>query len=99
MTGYTTQKFPKTRIATLDVCAIGLRKHHVAAMVELDVQESNHKKKPRFCSEARCIVIGSIVNPGSIRASKSVFRQRQSIRSSKRPFLRRLFHQPTQVFP
>ena len=45
MTDYTTQKFPKTRIATLDVCAIGLRKHHVAAMVELDVQESREKIK------------------------------------------------------
>lgn len=36
-------KFPKTRIATKDVGEIGMRKHHVAAMIELDVTESRAK--------------------------------------------------------
>ncbi|MCB0582570.1 MAG: 2-oxo acid dehydrogenase subunit E2 [Phaeodactylibacter sp.] len=31
------KKFPKSRIGTLDVFAIGLKKHHVKALIELDV--------------------------------------------------------------
>ena len=31
------KQFPKTRIGTLDVFAIGLKKHHVKALIELDV--------------------------------------------------------------
>lgn len=37
---FTTKKIPKTRIATIDVCEMGKRKHHVAAMLELDVTDS-----------------------------------------------------------
>lgn len=45
MTGYKIQKFPKTRIATIDVCAIGQEKHHIAAMIEVDVTGSREKIK------------------------------------------------------
>ena len=45
MAGYKIQKFPKTRIATIDVCTIGLQKHHIAAMVEFDVTQSREKIK------------------------------------------------------
>lgn len=45
MQGYRTRKFPKTRIATVDVCEIGLRKHHIAAMLEFDVTRSREKIK------------------------------------------------------
>lgn len=31
------KQFPKSRIGTLDVFALGLKKHHVKALVELDV--------------------------------------------------------------
>lgn len=37
---YEFQKIPKSRIATFDVYEMGLRKHHVAAMLEFDVTES-----------------------------------------------------------
>ena len=32
--------FPKTRIATLDVCEIGRKKHHIKALLEFDVTEA-----------------------------------------------------------
>jgi pyruvate/2-oxoglutarate dehydrogenase complex dihydrolipoamide acyltransferase (E2) component len=37
MNKYKIQKFPASRIATLDVCETGKRKHHVAALIEVDV--------------------------------------------------------------
>lgn len=37
MNGFKIKTFPKTRIATKDICAIGVQKHYVAAFVELDV--------------------------------------------------------------
>ena len=45
MTQYKTKIFPKTRITTNDVCAIGLQKHHIPAMLETDVTESRKKIK------------------------------------------------------
>ncbi len=45
MTDYRTIRFPKTRIATNDVCAIGLQKHHIAGLLEVDVTESREKIK------------------------------------------------------
>ena len=38
-------KYPRTRIATKDVCAIGLKKHHVAAILEMDVSDAREKIK------------------------------------------------------
>jgi len=43
MTIYKTQKFPKSRIATIDICEIGKRKHHVTGLIELDVSKSRQK--------------------------------------------------------
>ena len=37
---YTEIKFPKTRIATLDICEIGLKRHYVKGLVELDVTKA-----------------------------------------------------------
>lgn len=45
MTTFKIKEFPKSRIATVDVCAIGLRKHHIAAIIEIDVSESREKIK------------------------------------------------------
>ncbi|HRW64052.1 MAG TPA: 2-oxo acid dehydrogenase subunit E2 [Bacteroidales bacterium] len=45
MTNFKLNKFPKTRIATNDVCSIGLKKHHIAALLEMDVTESREKIK------------------------------------------------------
>lgn len=42
-TKYKIQKFPNSRIATIDVCEIGKNKHHVAGMIELDVSKSREK--------------------------------------------------------
>src|SRR5690606_31214992 len=43
MTDYKTLNYPKSRIATNDVCSIGLQKHHIAALIEIDVSESRGK--------------------------------------------------------
>jgi len=42
---YKIETFPKTRIATFDICSIGIQKHKVAAMIEIDVSESREKIK------------------------------------------------------
>lgn len=43
MTTYKIQKFPDSRIASIDVCEIGKRKHHVTGLVEFDVTEARKK--------------------------------------------------------
>lgn len=45
MDNFKVKKFPKSRIATNDVCAVGLQKHHIAAMIEIDVSDSREKIK------------------------------------------------------
>lgn len=38
--GYNTEIFPESRISTIDIGAAGLKKHHIKALVELDVTEA-----------------------------------------------------------
>lgn len=45
ITNYKIQKFPFTRIATMDVCEMGKRKHHVTALLEIDVTGIREKIK------------------------------------------------------
>lgn len=45
MTNYKIQKFPNSRIASIDVCEIGKQKHHVTGLIEFDVTESRKKIK------------------------------------------------------
>lgn len=45
MKDYKIVTFPKTRIATVDIGSIGIQKHQVAAMIEIDVSESREKIK------------------------------------------------------
>ena len=45
MTPYREEKFPKSRIATIDVCELSSRKHHVTGMLEIDVTEAREKIK------------------------------------------------------
>ncbi len=45
MSEYKTHKFPRSRIATVDVCSIGKLKHHIPAMIEIDVTLSREKIK------------------------------------------------------
>jgi len=40
---YRFQNIPRSRIATFDIFAVGLSKHHVAAMLEFDVTESRSR--------------------------------------------------------
>lgn len=45
MRGYTINRFPKSRIATIDVCETGKKRHHVVACLELDVTAAREKIK------------------------------------------------------
>jgi pyruvate/2-oxoglutarate dehydrogenase complex dihydrolipoamide acyltransferase (E2) component len=45
MPGFTTQTFPKSRVATIDICKIGKRKHHIAAFLEINISASREKFK------------------------------------------------------
>ena len=45
MAEYKVKIFPKSRIATNDVCAIGIQKHHITGLIEIDVTESRKKIK------------------------------------------------------
>jgi pyruvate/2-oxoglutarate dehydrogenase complex dihydrolipoamide acyltransferase (E2) component len=45
MSKYKIHKFPKSRIATIDVCAMGKKKHHVSAFLEMDVTLAKEKIK------------------------------------------------------
>ena len=45
MSAFQIQKFQTSRIATIDVCAMGMEKHHIAAMLEFDVTVSREKIK------------------------------------------------------
>lgn len=45
MTNHKIEKFPKSRIATIDICEIGKRKHHVTGLIELDVTTSRQKNR------------------------------------------------------
>ena len=40
---YSVTSIPQSRVASFDVFAVGLEKHHVIAMVEFDVTESRKK--------------------------------------------------------
>jgi pyruvate/2-oxoglutarate dehydrogenase complex dihydrolipoamide acyltransferase (E2) component len=43
MKNYKIQKFPNSRIASIDICEVGKQKHHVAGLVEFDVTDSRKK--------------------------------------------------------
>ncbi len=47
MTTYKIQEFPKSRLATLDILEMGRRKHHIAALIELDVSGIRQKNRER----------------------------------------------------
>ncbi len=55
MKDFKTKDFPSTRVATMDVCSVGIQKHHITALLEIDVSESRekiqqHKKNNRKIS-------------------------------------------------
>lgn len=43
MSNYTISRFPDSRIASIDICAVGKQKHHVTGLIELDVTDSRKK--------------------------------------------------------
>ena len=54
MNSYQEILYPKTRIATLDVCEIGRKKHHIKALLEFDVTEARKAiKNYRHASKSK----------------------------------------------
>lgn len=45
MSDFSIHRFPKSRIATIDVCSVGIQKHHITALIEIDVAKSSEKIK------------------------------------------------------
>lgn len=43
MAKFKIHQFPKSRIATIDVCAVGKKKHHIPVLLEIDVTDSREK--------------------------------------------------------
>lgn len=43
MSDYRTIEFPRTRIPSIDICAVGLQKHHIPALLEADVTRIREK--------------------------------------------------------
>lgn len=41
------KKFPKSRIATLDICELGIRKHYISSFLEVDVTDARKELKKR----------------------------------------------------
>ncbi|HPR17004.1 MAG TPA: 2-oxo acid dehydrogenase subunit E2 [Candidatus Cloacimonadota bacterium] len=66
MAEYQLKEFPRSRIATNDVCAVGLQKHHVAAFIEIDVSNARDrikqlkKEKVRISFTAWLIKVSSL---------------------------------------
>jgi len=44
---YEIKEFPLSRLATVDVCHIGLKKHYIQAFIEIDVTEARKKLRAR----------------------------------------------------
>lgn len=49
MTKSKIHRFPKTRIATIDICSVGLQKHHIAVLMEVNVIDGS--PMARFLSD------------------------------------------------
>lgn len=57
MSKYKINKFPKTRIATFDVCSIGKKMHHVTILLECDVTDSRIKIKHLKGKELKSLLL------------------------------------------
>jgi len=51
---YQTITFPKSRVATLDICDIGIRKHYISSFIEIDVTEARKKLKMERLKGIKC---------------------------------------------
>jgi hypothetical protein len=43
MGGYKIETFPNSRLSTMDIGSVGLKKHHMKALIELDVTTARKK--------------------------------------------------------
>lgn len=66
MTEYNIREFPASRIATIDVGAIGKEKHHMCALIECDVTESRLKIKSLKLQGSRISFTGWLLKAVSL---------------------------------
>ncbi|MDQ7094787.1 2-oxo acid dehydrogenase subunit E2 [Desulfosporosinus sp. PR] len=79
---YRTEEFPVSRIATIDIGAAGLRKHHIKALIELDVTEPQNLIRARK-RQAETISFNSWLIK-CISLTVEEFKQIHGIRKGKR---------------
>jgi hypothetical protein len=76
ITDFETLYFPRSRIATVDVCAVGMQKHHVTALLEIDVTAAGQKvrklrkggRQISFMAWLVTVISRSIMEHGSVAA-------------------------------
>jgi len=61
MPDYSIHQFPRSRIATIDVCAVGIQKHHITALLEIDVTGSREKIKQYKKSKGKISFTGWLI--------------------------------------
>lgn len=79
---YRTETFPKNRLATTDIGQIGLKKHHMIALIELDVTEAR-----RLIAEKRKVLHDISFNAWLIKCVSQVvteFPEIHAVRKGKR---------------
>lgn len=79
---FKTETFPKSRLATTDIGQIGLKKHHMKALIELDVTEAR-----RLIAEKRRMSEGVSFNAWLIKCVSQVvteFPELHAVRKGKR---------------
>jgi len=76
--------FPVSRIATVDICAIGVRKHHISAFVEVDVTTLREKiilarKQHRRVSFTACLLKAIALSVSQFEESAAYLKGKRSM--------------------
>jgi pyruvate/2-oxoglutarate dehydrogenase complex dihydrolipoamide acyltransferase (E2) component len=79
---YNIEKFPSSRIATIDIGAIGLKKHHVKALIELDVTKARKLLKEKRKANEKISFYSWIIKCVSIASEE--FKQIHGVKKGKR---------------
>lgn len=82
MSDFRTKEFPKSRLASIDVCELGRRKHHVAALLEVDVTDSRAKIRQYRKEKGKISFTGWLLK--TISATIGEHRQVAGFRKGKR---------------
>lgn len=82
---YKTIEFPRTRLATFDIGAIGRKKHYVTALLELDVGEARRKIRDRKKAGAKISFTGWLLQ--TIAATVARHKEAAAFRVGRRKLM------------